>query len=499
MLFVLLAAATAWLCALMPVFAQEAYYWTYARHPALSYFDHPPMVAWSIWLGTSLFGDGAFGVRFGAWACGLLATWFGLLLLRDFRVDRTGQCVWIVLGVASPILAMTHWLSNPDAMLVCCWTLTMWALWRARGGGLGWWLLAGAAAGMALVSKYTAIFLGLSGILLLMVDPSMRRQWRRSGPWLGVLVAVIVFSPVIIWNCQNHFESFRFQSSDRFANADFGVRRLLELIGGQIAVGHPVLAALLPFSLVWLLRRAGERDPRAAWLLAFGLPLAVYLLVSSLWIQVKLNWLAPAHVPLLLGLVVWWRESRSALIHPRLTRVALLTLLFVPLAVPLLPLIRLVPPGKGSTWAGWPQIAERAEIWEDRIDVQDGIEGNVFFFGADYRDSAQLGRNLVLFWRTEPEHQVVAGSPDRGEPTLAQNVIGQHGLQFDHWDAPMDRIGQDAIFVLPRPEQRPDMVTAAAAHFDHIDKVERVDVTRLGIHLYDADIYVCHHYRGPKQ
>src|SRR5262245_56411633 len=61
------AATGAWLALTLPVFAQEAYYWAYAQHPDLSYFDHPPMVAWLIWFGTLLFGDGVVGVRLGTW------------------------------------------------------------------------------------------------------------------------------------------------------------------------------------------------------------------------------------------------------------------------------------------------------------------------------------------------------------------------------------------------------------------------------------------------
>jgi len=43
---------------------EEAYYWTYAQHPALSYFDHPPMVAWAVRAGTMVFGNTELGVRF---------------------------------------------------------------------------------------------------------------------------------------------------------------------------------------------------------------------------------------------------------------------------------------------------------------------------------------------------------------------------------------------------------------------------------------------------
>jgi hypothetical protein len=121
----------------------------------------------------------------------------------------------------------------------------------------------------------------------------------------------------------------------------------------------------------------------------------------------------------------------------------------------------------------------------------------VFFFAADYRDAAQLSRNLRLYWDLEGEHQSVPGESDSGEPTMAQNVISMRALQFDHWEPPQGRIGQDAIFVLPRPAQREPMVELVRRHFHSTDKVERVEIMRLGIHLLAADIYVCRGYRGP--
>ena len=40
-----------WLCGILELLPEETYYWTYSKHPALGYFDHPPMVAWVIGLG----------------------------------------------------------------------------------------------------------------------------------------------------------------------------------------------------------------------------------------------------------------------------------------------------------------------------------------------------------------------------------------------------------------------------------------------------------------
>lgn len=495
--FTLLAVASGWLCATVPVFAQEAYYWSYAQHPDLSYFDHPPMVAWLIWLGTQLFGDGALGIRFGTWACGMVTTWVGWCWLRDLGVDHAGRNAWILLGIASPVFAMTHFLANPDAPLVCFWTLTMFALWRARNDGFGWWLLAGAAAGGALLSKYSAGFLAVGGVVALAADAPLRRQLRRPGPYVAVITAAVVFLPVLVWNVGNDFESFRFQTTNRFARGALGTRYLFELVSGQLGILHPVLALLLPASLWWLVRRGRLRDPRALWLLAFGLPLPLYLLLNSLWIEVKINWLAPAYVPLLIGLIVWWRESGVGQRHPQRLRWVHASLLPLLVALPLAPFLRLVPSGRGSSWVGWDEIAQCAEIWEDRVDVEDGIEGNVFFFAADYRDAAQLGRSLRLQWDHEGVHEAVPGAKDSGEPTLAQNVISRPALQFDHWAEPQARIGQDAIFVLPRPDQREAVVGEVHRHFTSIERVEHLDIRRLGIHVLDADVYVCRSYLGP--
>lgn len=359
-----------------------------------------------------------------------------------------------------------------------------------------WWGLAGVAAGAALLSKYSAVFLAAGGGITLLFDATMRRQLRKPGVYLALVTAGLVFLPVVAWNVSNEFESFRFQTEDRWSKSDFGLHWFIQAVAGQFLVLHPLLAVLLPFALRWLVSR-WRIDPRVTWILAYGMPMPAYLLVSALWIQVKINWLAAAYVPLMLGLVMWWSVARPTWATHRAFRFARWSLLVVPLLMIIAPLIRFLPAGRGSSWAGWDEVARRAEFWEDEIDVKDGIERNVFFFAADYRDSAQLGRSLRRLWDEEGEHQRLPGQPDSGEPTLAQNVLGQRALQFDHWTSPTSRIGQNAIFVLPRPKQRDEMVAKARQRFDRIEKVEHVRVEYLWIVVFEADIYICHNYRGP--
>ena len=62
---------------------EETYYWNYALHLDIGYLDHPPMVAWLIWLGTNVFGTTEFGVRFGAMCSGVVASFFVYRLTRN--------------------------------------------------------------------------------------------------------------------------------------------------------------------------------------------------------------------------------------------------------------------------------------------------------------------------------------------------------------------------------------------------------------------------------
>lgn len=483
----LVAALTGWLAATAPVFSQEAYYWCYAQQPDLGYFDHPPLMAWLIWLGTQLFGDGAIGIRFGTWAASLGTTWLGVLLLREFGVRTAGQVAWVLAAVVSPILAMTHFLANPDPPLVFGWTLAFWSMWRARQGHGAFWLLAGVAAGLGLLGKYSAVFLAPAGVAVLLFDGTLRKQLLRPWPYLAVVVAALVFSPVVIWNAQHDWASFKFQTANRFAKAELSSRWVTELLSTQVLVLHPFLAVLAAIATVWLLRRV-LRDVRALWLLAFALPLPAYMGFQSLWIQVKINWLAPAYVPLLLGTIVWWQEARGgAPIGPRWLRA---TLWLVPIVLLFAPALRLAPTTGGTSWAGWDEVARASEKWLHDLDGRDGKPGNVFVFSADYRDCAQLlrARTLLRDDATFRPHDA---------PTLAPHVWGAPGLQFEYWTSAPSRIGQDAVYVLPRPGGRDKKVEHVQRVFTRIEKVDHIDVQRLGITVMDADIWLCFGYRGP--
>src|SRR5262249_45754761 len=96
----------------------------------------------------------------------------------------------------------------------------------------GWWLAAGLCFGLALLSKYHAVLL-MAGLLVFLVPtPGRRRRLIHPAPWIGVVIAIAIFSPVLVWNAENQWVSFLFQGG-RSAGGRVRLDWLAQNIGGQ--------------------------------------------------------------------------------------------------------------------------------------------------------------------------------------------------------------------------------------------------------------------------
>ena len=138
----------------------EAYYWTWSKESALSFLDHPPGIAWLIRFGTAIFGDTNLGVRF----AGIVAMLVTQLLLADIVRRVTHDFRAVVFAVLMPEAALYYGLLMakvaPDTAMIPFAVAMLWSLVRLHeSGNPRWWLAAGLFAGLALLSKFTAIML----------------------------------------------------------------------------------------------------------------------------------------------------------------------------------------------------------------------------------------------------------------------------------------------------------------------------------------------------
>jgi 4-amino-4-deoxy-L-arabinose transferase-like glycosyltransferase len=270
----------------------EAYYWTFSKENVLSFLDHPPMIAWFIRFGTAIFGDTNFGVRF----AGVLAMLVTQLLLADIVRRVTYDARAIVLAILMPEAALYYGLLmakvSPDVALIPFAVAMLWALVRLHENADGrWWLAAGLFAGLALLSKFTAVMLA-PAVLAFMVVPDWRRRWLTSPyPWLAVLIAVVVFLPVLIWNAQHDWASFRFQVVRAVATHEFSLRTVGEFIGLQFGlVGFILLPVVLSGVALTAWRGYRRGDPVAILLSTCVIVPFGYFFWKSLTLRVGDTW-----------------------------------------------------------------------------------------------------------------------------------------------------------------------------------------------------------------
>ena len=343
----------------------EAYYRLWAQHLAFGYVDHPPMIAWWIALGEGICGDTALGVRLlPALASGLTTWLIGDLASRLGAQPRTA--LWAALWYnATLTVCLGGMLATPDAPASLFWTLTLWTLARFwESGRAVWWLAAGLTAGLAVLSKYSGLFLAPGVLLWLLVIPGGRDELRRPGPWEAAVLAIFVFAVNVVWNSDHDWITFTKQFG-RAAAHGLTPTRTLEFLGTQLLLLSPLIA-FYAFKGV----RQGWRErsqPNVAHLMlpiATSAPFAVYLLVHSLHDRVQGHWPVPLFGALAICAAVAiepLRESGRGKLMSRLTPSLGLTAGGVALALMAAP--SLLPGAVDPTQAlrGWPRFASDVE------------------------------------------------------------------------------------------------------------------------------------------
>ncbi len=264
----------------------EAYYWYYAQNPAWGYFDHPPMVAWMIALGT-WFMDNELGVRLLSCLLGV-----GTLLLLWSLTEHPKKEAYIreffVWVLSITLLQAYGFLSLPDTPLLFFTALFLW-LYRQflRYPGIGVAVLLGIGMAALMYSKYHA------ALVILFVLISNLSLLKNRYAWVALIVSILCYLPHLNWLYQNDFISVKFHLFERpnqpYDFAKFTLGFLLSMV------------ALFGLTFPWVYRtlfRFRPRDPleKALKYLAYGVLL--FFFVSSFQRRIQTQWLIVICIPL---------------------------------------------------------------------------------------------------------------------------------------------------------------------------------------------------------
>jgi dolichol-phosphate mannosyltransferase len=473
-LLTLLRFALAGVIELLP---EEAYYWTYAKHPALGYFDHPPMVAWIVAIGTTLFGDTQLGVRFGTFvlwvaSCGLLfltgRLWFGKRAALAATLLFTLVPVYVGMGL----------IVTPDAPVLFFWLATLYFISQALHTGRGaYWLLAGVTLGGALLSKYYALLLAPSAALFLAVSPTHRRWLRRPQFWLALPIAFLVFSPVIVWNAQHEWASFLFQATRTSVPQKHTVRDVLQFWVVQVAMLGPLFFVLFVCAAARGIRHGWRQwDDRWNFVASFSLPLFFLFVAASFKTEIHVNWTAPAFLSLALGAGAIAIDGLDSADAARAKRWRIGAGVVIALSVVAIILGHMsLAWGRPKLFAythagGWRALAK--EVGGARGEFAHQTGQPPFVLGMDkYNIAAELG-----FYLQQPEECV------------NMYALGARGLGFRYWTDLRKFEGRPAIVVLLKP--RDESMEELRRHFDQVD--EPVSLPLHGHGARNRKVYLAH-------
>ena len=264
------------------------------------YFDHPPL-AW--WISHLAWDDSAFAVRLPFIALFALSTWLMFRLTASLFDDRAG--LWAALAFnLSPVFGVSSasWVL-PDGSMICA--LLGMAVCLVRGlerPSAVAWIGVGVGAGLALLSKYTAVLPIFAVLIYLIVLPRHRALLRTPHPWLALLVALAVFSPVLIWNAANGWISFAFQGG-RAGGARFNPLGPLTVLAGEALFVLPWIWVPMMIVLVQALRR-GDWRARLLACMAAG-PIFLFAVVALWSPRILFHWAAAGYLFLFPLLGVW--------------------------------------------------------------------------------------------------------------------------------------------------------------------------------------------------
>ena len=267
----------------------ESYYWLWAQHPALGYYDHPPMVAW--WIGpfTATLGHTPFAVRLSFVLSFVAASWLMYDAARhlfDAAVARR-TLLWLN---ACLLLSVGSVIATPDPPSVLMWVFGLWALARLKASGNGlWWLVFGLAAGLGIEAKYTNFFLGLGVVAWFILDRDARRWLVSPTLYLGTIVAIAFMAPNLMWNASHDYATIAKQFG-RLETGGVTAKFLVELIISQPLLLNPLIFVFVVTAVIaWLKDRASA----TTLLIALPLPLIAYLFIHVFHDRIQGNWPAP--------------------------------------------------------------------------------------------------------------------------------------------------------------------------------------------------------------
>jgi 4-amino-4-deoxy-L-arabinose transferase-like glycosyltransferase len=287
----LMAAFTAFRLAVAPTFGlgtDEAHYVLYAKNLALSYFDHPPLVGWTHALFFYTLGTNEFLARLPAILLFVLTSLLCYRLVLSVFGMRPALAATAALN-GSLILGGLGLMLLPESLLLPIVFGLIFSMRRLeQKPTLANYLVLGLLLGLAGLAKYTAILV----VPPFIVYGLLKKRWDLFfTPRLvaAACVSLVVILPVLLWNLQHDFISFRYQSGHVAGGSGVNYGTFLLSLAAQFAGYSPPLFILAFYGLG---RSFKTRDDTVLLSSLVAASILLFFLYSSLFKTALPHWFA---------------------------------------------------------------------------------------------------------------------------------------------------------------------------------------------------------------
>jgi 4-amino-4-deoxy-L-arabinose transferase-like glycosyltransferase len=436
---VLVTAVRVFFAANLELSPDEAYYWRWSLEPAWHYPDHPPLIAWLIHMGTAIIGTTALGVRTGVILASVCAVFLVYSIGHSVGLGKKDSALAASLSSILPLPATGALIATPDTFLGLIWLVIIYGLVRLVTVPSAFpWYIIGAALGMGLLTKHSALLIPPLVALSIFFVPGLRPRLRSIHPWFSVVLAGIIALPYFYFEANTGFLSVRFQLAHLGGrlvpeHSTFEIVAILQRVGelllGQFGLLTPVVSILIIASYT----RLRNHPKRLVLALGFLVPLGASVL-SAIFTHPEQNWAALGHpvaaisLMLLLGDTtapndsVFSPHAKAWLKVAFVTTLGITTIIHLHALHPFLPLPASSDPV--SRLHGWGQL----KPLENHIDSVDSI----------ICDNYGLAAEIAWHWPTNSTANL-ARSVDRQQVSWKGRLLvldelddwGQSSVKFD--------------------------------------------------------------------
>ncbi len=506
----------------------EAHYWEWSRRLDLSYYSKGPLIAYIIAASTRLMGDTVFAVRFFAPIFLVLSSIFIYKLAKELSPSPLPQregarervaCAAGLLLQITPLFAAYGILMTIDSPFIFFWTLSLYLFWKAiksQGSGvrgqesegeklttdnwqLYYWLLLGLTVGLGLLTKYTMAFFYVCAFLFLILSKEQRFWLKRKELYFALVLSLLVFSPVIIWNTAHGWVTVKHTAGQAHISGQSTThgwsvvsgqwsKNFFEFLGSQIGVITPLLFFMVIYGAVksrvtnYKLQVTSEDKSSSSvtrhsslFLFWFWAPVLGFFILKSLQGKVQANWAMPAYITAFIASADFFLRKDMMKKGTRILLIISLIMAFLAASISHYPEFLNLPVKMDPTsrLKGWKKLGIKTkEVYNSM--VSSGSK-KVFIFSDKYQVSSELA-----FYTP-------------GRPATYCVNLGSRMNQYDIWGG-FDKLpGSDAIFVRTDNENFPEELKNA---FDSYEAEKFIVQRKDGEILRKYFIFKCYGFKG---